>query len=421
MEISREKTGDLLVLRLAGRLDANWCSHVQDALAAAVKDGEHRVQLDMAGVSYLSSAGLRVLLSFYKQLRAISGVFGVANPSGVVRSVLELSGLSLLITSGLAANTAGDETGERRTTDSASWNIFVHPTAPQPMRVAMSGDASVLASGVVHAARPVSFGDAIVALGIGALGSGGADQLMRAGEFLAVAGTAAFQPSDGSSRPDFMISEGSLVPQGQLLLGLVGEGEFGRLARFAATPEARTVGLTELAQTALDIGGSDAAVVVGVVETAGLVGATLRRSPSGVTAVPPTLERGGAALGPRFAFPEIREWLSFTSERAFRDTTSLLVGVVARPSSPFDPLLRPLGRGSSLVGHVHAAVFPYRPLRKGRIDLKASVTELFEGQPAQAILHLLCDSRGFSGAGESEFLRGALWIAPAVPAERQTS
>ena len=51
MEISRQKSADLLVLRLTGRLDANWCAHVQNALAAAVRDGEHRVHLDMAGVT----------------------------------------------------------------------------------------------------------------------------------------------------------------------------------------------------------------------------------------------------------------------------------------------------------------------------------------------------------------------------------
>src|SRR5204862_7791500 len=106
---SRQKSGDLLVMRLSGRLDANWGQHVQDALAAAVREGEHRVHLDMAGVAYLSSAGIRVLLSFYKQLRAISGLFGVVNPSAVVRSVLDLSGLGVLIASGPATATSTDD------------------------------------------------------------------------------------------------------------------------------------------------------------------------------------------------------------------------------------------------------------------------------------------------------------------------
>ena len=55
---------------------------------------------------------------------------------------------------------------------------------------------------------------------------------------------------------------------------------------------------------------------------------------------------------------------------------------------------------------------PDRPLRKGRIELKPSVAELFDGHSLQAVLHLLSDPRGFNGAGESEFFRGALWIAP---------
>ena len=136
-------------------------------------------------------------------------------------------------------------------------------------------------------------------------------------------------------------------------------------------------------------------------ETSGLVGATLQKSPA------PAGTREA-----RFGFPQIRDWLSFTSERAYRDSTSLIVGVVARPGTALDPLLRPLG-SPLLLAHVHAAAFPYRPLRKGRIELAPAVADLFEGQALQGMLHLLADSREFNGAGDSEFFRGALWIAPA--------
>src|SRR6476660_3787275 len=102
MEISRQTSGDLIILHLAGRLDANWCNHVEAALSAAVREGEHRLHLDMSAVNYISSAGIRVLLACYKQLRAINGLFGVIRPSEAVRSVLELSGLQMLITSEIA-------------------------------------------------------------------------------------------------------------------------------------------------------------------------------------------------------------------------------------------------------------------------------------------------------------------------------
>lgn len=405
MEITRQKSGDFLTLRLVGRLDANWCNHVQNSLAAAIRDGEHRLHLDMAGVGYISSAGLRVLLSVYKQLRAINGTFGVIRGSAAVRSVLELAGLEMLISPEPDLTPVAGETGEPHTSASAAYELFRKDAPPGGVSVNLVGDTTTVRRGADPASvRPAEFGAHAFAVGVGALGSNYADCAPRFGEFLAIAGVAAFQPSDGSSRPDFVVSQGAFVPEGRLLAGLFGEGAFPLLARFEATSAARTLGLVELARTALELGGTDAVAIVAVTETAGLVGASLRQSPA------------ATANGERFAFPAIRDWLSFTSERAFRDSTSLLVGVVAKPGTPLDLLLRPLGRDSDLRAHIHAAAFPYRPLRKGRIELKSAVTDLFDGQGLQAVLHLLADPREFNGAGQSEFFRGALWIAPVSPA-----
>ncbi|MFC5455177.1 STAS domain-containing protein [Prosthecobacter fluviatilis] len=402
MEISRQTSGDLIILRLAGRLDANWCNHVESALSATVRDGEHRLHLDMSAVSYISSAGIRVLLACHKQLRAINGLFGVIRPSEAVRSVLELSGLQMLITSETAA-AATEDAGKKLASSSAAYELF--PLGGGGMKIETVGEVATLARGCTDT-HPATrrFDSATVALGMGALGGSFAENAARCGELLAVAGVAAFQPADGSSRPDFMLSEGALVPEGQLVLGLSAQGSFSSLLRFEANDEDRRIGLTELMQTALESSGASAAVVVAVTETAGLVGASLRQSPAS----------DAGAANERFGFPQIRDWLSFTSERSFRDSTSLMVGVISKPGSAIDALLRPLARGTELLGHIHAAVFPYRPLRKGLIDLQPAVTSLFDGQALQSVLHLISDPRGFNGAGESEFYRGAVWIAPII-------
>jgi anti-anti-sigma factor len=392
MDITRQKHNDRLVLQLTGRLDANWCDHVQAALDAAVRDGEHHLQLDLAGVSYISSAGLRVLLAAFKQLQAINGRCVVIRGSAAVRSILELAGLDQLLVAEETAPAAA-ETGASRATAGARYELYRLSASAPGIRLA------TIATDDPDRAPAIRFGPHAFALGIGALGGTAADCAPRFGEFLAVSGTAAFQPSDGSSRPDFLLSQGALVPAGRLFSGLSGTGDFTLLARFAATDEARTVGLVELASAALEFSAAPAAAFVAVTETAGLVGAALRRSP----AADPAADR--------FAFPAIRDWLTFTGERAFRDSASLLVGVVARPGTPLDPQLRPLG-GTGLLAHVHAAAFPYRPLRKGRIDLPATLGELFDGPGLTAVLHLLADPRGVTGAGESAFARGALWLAP---------
>ncbi|MBC8011563.1 MAG: hypothetical protein H7067_15870, partial [Burkholderiales bacterium] len=271
-----------------------------------------------------------------------------------------------------------------------------------PARLAALGDPAgpALPVSISSLQAPLAFGPATFALGLGALGPEPAEAASRLGEFLAVAGASVFQPTDGSARPDFALCQGAFVPQGHLPVGLRGDLAFTRLARFSEKPDVRGVPLSELAATALELSGAEAVAVVLYAETAGLVGATLRR-PLDASAPPD-----------RFAFPQIRDWLSFTAERAHRDVTTLVVGVVARPGHHLSPWLRPLHPEVPLRAHFHAAAFPYRPIRKGRLELPATIAELFENASPQAVLHLLADTRDIHGAGESEFHRGALWFAP---------
>jgi len=403
MEITQTKSGDILLISLAGRLDASWSGAVQKEFDAAIRRGEHRIHLDLAKVDYISSAGLGALLTLYKSLHAINGHFGIAAASPFVQSALKMAGLGSLVATPQKTLEAREEKCRTETSPKATYDIF--PIKGAGIRLATVGDSALLQHGMGGEQAEVRpFGETTVAIGIGALGSTPADCESRAGEFLAVSGVAAFQPADGPARPDFILSTENFVPEGQLLLGLLGEGDFPWLARFEAKEEFRIVGLTELAEAAFAFAQAPAIVMVGIAETSGLVGASLRQSPA-----------PAATAGDRFVFPEIRDWLSFTSERAYRDSTSLIVGVVAGQDSPLAPLLRPLG--ADLLGHFHAASFPYRPLQKGRIDLKTSVAGLFESFNLQAVLHLLADPREFIGAGESEFLRGAVWIAPVLDSE----
>lgn len=396
MEITTEEIGSSYILRLQGRLDASWAGHVENALTAAVRGGNHHVAMNLAAVHYVSSAGLRVLLVGSKQLRAIKGTFAIIQPSEAVREVLDLAGLTSLISEEAPAAEAAPRTTREETSEQATYEIFpeTNPgrtevklvgTAGDLEKTSTSGDEFRLAAGMFS-------------VGVGALGENFADCAPRLGEFLAVAGVAAYQPTDGSSQPDFLVSEGGLVPEGALLTGLSGSVAFSLFARFEKTDLAPSVGLAELAQQAIKWAGGQAVVVTVIAETMGLVGATLRKSPATST------DRR------RFEFPEIRDWLSFTNERGYRDTTTLVVGVAAPEGHALAPQLRSIGDG--VLGHFHAANFPYRPLQKGMLDLDSSVRALFDGNNLQAVLHLLADRREFSGIGESEFYRGAIWAAP---------
>ncbi|MEP6962662.1 MAG: anti-sigma factor antagonist, partial [Acidobacteriota bacterium] len=250
--------------------------------------------------------------------------------------------------------------------------------------------------------RAVTPADAFLGIGLGAFGQGFAECRDRFGEFLAVAGAAAYQPTDGSNVPDFLLTQGAFVPELQVLYGAVCEGSPSVLARFESKAEAGSVGLAEIAEMALAISGADQVGLVCVAESAGLVGASLRQSPVGGS--------NGADL---FGHPGIRKWLSFTTERAYPRALAVVAGIASRkPSGPLGAMLRPLGGTGGLSGHFHAAAFSYRPLQRGVVDLKNTVRGLFDKETLQGILHLIGDDREATGVSESEFVRGACWIGP---------
>ena len=92
MQLVNEHHGNALVVRVSGRLDAvttpAFEAHCQQALAA----GERDLFLDFGGLEYISSAGLRGVLTAAKSVAAAGGEFALVNAHGIVRQVLDISG-----------------------------------------------------------------------------------------------------------------------------------------------------------------------------------------------------------------------------------------------------------------------------------------------------------------------------------------
>ena len=99
MQITKIQRGDFVEVRISGRLDGYWADHLTTGLAEVVREGGHQIRVNLSEVSFLSSAGIRVLVQFFKQLRAIDGSLAVCNPSEHVSQVLDLAGLRGLLIS----------------------------------------------------------------------------------------------------------------------------------------------------------------------------------------------------------------------------------------------------------------------------------------------------------------------------------
>src|SRR5262249_9891187 len=143
------------------------------------------------------------------------------------------------------------------------------------------GEPTLLSSCTFAAAdcHVIRFAPSTFGLGLGALGANFADCRGRFGEFLAVAGAAAYLPTDRAGVPDYLVSAGALVPELSVLYALVCEGGFSALVRFEASAERGRISLSNLVGEGLEIVDADVLGMVVVAESAGLVGAALRRSP----------------------------------------------------------------------------------------------------------------------------------------------
>lgn len=105
MEISRERDGDVVVARLVGRLDSSAAPEAEEGLLVALGGVPPRVAIDMTGLSYISSAGLRVLLVLAKKVQQAKGKLALFGLTPNVREVFTVSGFDTIFS--IAPDPAG--------------------------------------------------------------------------------------------------------------------------------------------------------------------------------------------------------------------------------------------------------------------------------------------------------------------------
>jgi stage II sporulation protein AA (anti-sigma F factor antagonist) len=92
MEIQEGRSGDVLVVTPRGRVDSTTSGDLEQRLLDLLGSGQRRLVLDLAGIEYISSAGLRVLLVVAKRLKTAQGDLVLCALTPAVRQVFELAG-----------------------------------------------------------------------------------------------------------------------------------------------------------------------------------------------------------------------------------------------------------------------------------------------------------------------------------------
>lgn len=92
-----EQRGEALVAKASGRAHGGNAREFQDALETLLDEKVTALALDLEHLSYISSAGLRVILIIARQLQTRGAKFGVCSLSDSISEVFQVSGFDQII------------------------------------------------------------------------------------------------------------------------------------------------------------------------------------------------------------------------------------------------------------------------------------------------------------------------------------
>ena len=96
MTIKKTKNGTSLTVAVEGRVDTTNASEFENGVKTAL-DGIDELVLDFTKLNYISSAGLRVLLSLQKTMNT-QGEMKITGVNETVRDIFEVTGFSDILT-----------------------------------------------------------------------------------------------------------------------------------------------------------------------------------------------------------------------------------------------------------------------------------------------------------------------------------
>lgn len=105
MDIVTQEKGRATVVSVSGKIDAMTSPTLESALSSRIGEGLFLV-LDFGAVSYISSAGLRVILATAKALKGKAGTLVLAQVGGTVKEVFDISGFGSVFTTYDSVDTA---------------------------------------------------------------------------------------------------------------------------------------------------------------------------------------------------------------------------------------------------------------------------------------------------------------------------
>lgn len=98
MKTTREKVDNHLLITLDGRLDTIQSDSFEKEIGEVLAENHLEIVIDCSGLSYISSSGLRILLTIQKRMMSSKGRLTLCSLQPAIREVFDMSGFSTIFT-----------------------------------------------------------------------------------------------------------------------------------------------------------------------------------------------------------------------------------------------------------------------------------------------------------------------------------
>jgi anti-sigma B factor antagonist len=97
LSIETDNRQSVSVLKVKGRVDSETAPELDDALTKLLQDNHNQIVLNLQGVNYMSSAGLRAVVKAYQAAKKSGGDLRLASVSEPIEVILRTVGMMQML------------------------------------------------------------------------------------------------------------------------------------------------------------------------------------------------------------------------------------------------------------------------------------------------------------------------------------
>jgi anti-anti-sigma factor len=381
---------DIEVIRLQGRIDSITCREIDSIFRSAVIAGKRVIVADMTGVNYVSSAGLRVFLSFQKELKKAGGEICFLGTPPSVFSIFEISGFVSIFRffastdalSILCAPKAEVRTGET-VFEGGTLTFMTTGNPGSALSIIGTEDKLPSADYTRSDVRSVQASKIDFAAGFAALGNDYENFREYFGECAVIDGNIFVYPAMPRSAVDFIIhSSGERDTIYHFLYGFSFPRNFSQFVSFV--PSGNHVTLDDLLARITAGANSPVIGITGICESMGLFGMRLKKVP---------LRENRAASPIDIFSPEnFSQWIDYSVEAEDVYNLVVLTGIAVLDWASAPGSLAGILPSTGLF-HVHGIIFDKKPFNRMIDNFPNELKRITTGLEPQRVLHLLGKTR----------------------------